>query len=181
MGTIDIVILILLGIGAYSGYKQGLFIGILSIVAFMIGIVFAFKFMHWGADILAERVESLTFMLPFISFVIIFLIVVITIRILAYLVKKTLGLTILGAFDDFAGAVLGILKWGFMLSLLIWVMQTFGMEMPKGEIQKSSLFPVLEPFAPMVIDLLGAVTPAIQNAVERINELIIERQDVTVD
>ena len=137
--------------------------------------------MHWGADILADRVESLTFMLPFISFLIIFLLVVITIRILAYLVKKTLDLTILGTFDDFAGAVLGMLKWAFMLSLLIWVAQSFGMEMPEEELGESSLFPVVEPFAPAVIDVLGAVTPAIKNAVERVNELIIESHDVAVD
>ncbi|MBD8488363.1 CvpA family protein [Echinicola sp. CAU 1574] len=181
MGAIDIVILILLAIGAYSGYKQGLFIGILSIVAFIIGIVFAFKFMHWGAEILAERVESLSFMLPFVSFLIIFLIVTITLRILAYLVKKTLDLTILGTFDNFAGAVLGILKWAFMLSLLIWAAQSFGIEIPKKKLEESTLYDVLEPFAPMVIDGVGVITPAIQDAVERINELVIESQDAATD
>ncbi|AWW30360.1 CvpA family protein [Echinicola strongylocentroti] len=181
MNTIDIIILILLAIGAYSGYRQGLFIGILSIVAFIIGIVFAFKFMHWGADLLAERVESLTFMLPFISFLIIFLLVTITIRILAYLVKKTLDLTILGTFDNFAGAILGLLKWGFMLSLLIWVAMSFGVEMPREELEKSYLFGVLEPFAPLVIDAMGAITPVIQDAVGRINELVEKSQDAVTN
>ena len=110
MSTIDIIILVLLVIGAYSGYKQGLFIGILSIVAFFIAIVLAFRFMHWGAEILAERVESLTFALPFVSFIIIFFAVTITIRILAYMVKKALDFTILGTLDSFGGAVLGLAK-----------------------------------------------------------------------
>ncbi|AGA76937.1 CvpA family protein [Echinicola vietnamensis] len=181
MNTIDIVILILLAIGAYSGYRQGLFIGILSIVAFIIGLVFAFKFMHWGAELLATRVESLTFMLPFISFLIIFLLVTITIRILALLVKKTLDLTILGTFDNFAGAILGLLKWGFMLSLLIWAAKSFGIEMPREKLEESYLFTVIEPFAAIVIDMVGVITPAIQDAVGRINELVEKSQDAVAN
>src|SRR5690606_10885216 len=125
LSTIDIIILILLAFGAFSGYKQGLFIGLLSIIAFFIGIILAFKFMHWGADMLAERVESLTFMLPFISFIIIFLIVTITIRVLAFMVKKALDLTILGTFDNFAGAVLGLFKWVVMITVFLWVARSF--------------------------------------------------------
>src|SRR5680860_153490 len=129
--------MILLAIGAYSGYKQGLFIGILSIVAFFNGIIFAFRFMHWGADMLAERVESLSFMLPFISFIIIFLVVTIVIRILAYLVKKALDLTILGTFDNFAGAVLGLFKWAVMISLLFWVGKMFEYKLPESLVKNS--------------------------------------------
>ncbi|WP_215224281.1 CvpA family protein [Echinicola shivajiensis] len=177
MGAIDIIILILLGIGAYSGYKRGLFIGILSIVAFIIGIVFAFKFMHWGAEILAEKVESLTFMLPFVSFLIIFLIVTLTIRLLAYLVKQTLDLTLLGTFDNFAGAILGILKWAFMISLLIWAANSFGIEFPEEDLEESRLYNMLEPFAPFIINIIGSITPVIKDAVDRINELVNMSQD----
>ncbi len=172
MGTIDWVILILLAIGAYSGYKQGLFIGVLSVVAFIVALVLAFKFMHWGAAILAERVESLTFMLPFVSFLIIFLMVVLVIRLFAYLVKKTLDLTIFGTFDNFAGAVLGLLKWAFMVSLLFWVARSFEIVIPEDKMQESSLYPIIQPIAPVMIDLLETFTPAIRDAMEGIQDLI---------
>lgn len=181
MSAIDIIILILLAIGAYSGYKRGLFIGILSIVAFFIGIILAFKFMHWGAEMLAQQMESLAFMLPFISFVIIFLLVTITIRICAYMVKKALDLTLLGGFDNFAGAILGLLKWAFMISLLIWAARSFGVDIPKKQLSKSDLFPVIEPFAPFLVDGLSVITPVIQDAVERINELVIPSADAAAD
>jgi membrane protein required for colicin V production len=60
----------------------------------------------------SEKVESLTFMLPFIAFILIFLAVTITIRVLAFMVKKALDLTILGTFDSFAGGLLGSIQVG---------------------------------------------------------------------
>ncbi|MDN3671288.1 CvpA family protein [Echinicola jeungdonensis] len=153
MGHIDII-----GHWGLQWLQAGAFIGVLSVVAFIVGLVLAFKFMHWGAAILAERVESLTFMLPFVSFLIIFIFVVLVIRLLAYLVKKTMDLTILGAFDNFAGAVLGMLKWAFMVSLLFWVGHSFEVVLPEEKMEESSLYPIVQPIAPVVIDLLDTFT-----------------------
>lgn len=172
MSTIDIIILIMLAIGAYSGYKQGLFIGLLSIVAFFIGIILAFKFMHWGADMMAERVESLTFMLPFISFIIIFFIVTIVIRILAFLVKQALDLTILGTFDNIAGSILGLFKWAVMISLLIWVGTSFEYKIPEKWVENSVIYPVIIPIAPAMVSLLDDYTPIIDQSIQAIKELV---------
>lgn len=162
----------MLGVGAYSGYKQGLFIGLLSIVAFFFGIIMAFRFMHWGAEVLAERVESLTFMLPFVSFLIIFFVVTATIRILAYLVKKALNLTILGTFDSFAGMVLGLFKWSLMISLLFWVAHAFDFHLPEKMTENSVLYPSLLPIAPTLVSVLDQYTPVIENTITAIKELV---------
>ena len=162
----------MLAIGGYSGYRQGLFIGLLSIVAFFIGIILAFRFMHWGAELLAEKVESLTFMLPFIAFIIIFLAVTITIRILAYMVKKALDLTILGTFDSFAGAILGIFKWVVMISLLLWVAKSFEFHFPKKLIEGSVIYPMVVPVAPTLVAMLDNYTPIVDKAIETIQDLV---------
>jgi membrane protein required for colicin V production len=162
----------MLAIGGYSGYRQGLFIGLLSIVAFFIGIILAFRFMHWGAELLAEKVESLTFMLPFIAFIIIFLVVTITIRILAYMVKKALDLTILGTFDSFAGSILGIFKWAVMISLLIWVAKSFEFNFPKNLVEGSVIYPLVVPVAPTLVAMLDNYTPIVDKAIETIQDLV---------
>lgn len=164
--------MILLAIGAYSGYKQGLFIGILSILAFFIGIILAFRFMHWGAEMLAERVESLTFMLPFISFILIFLVVTVVIRILAFMVKKALDLTILGTFDNFAGAILGLFKWAIMISLLFWVGHTFEFSLPEKLVENSVIYPLIIPIAPAFVSLLDTYTPIIDQSIVAVKELV---------
>lgn len=128
--------------------------------------------MHWGAEMLAERVESLTFMLPFISFIIIFLVVTIIIRILAYLVKKALDLTILGTFDNFAGAFLGLFKWAVMISLLFWVGKTFEYKLPENMAKNSVIYPVITPIAPALVSMLDAYTPIIDQSIAAVKELV---------
>lgn len=172
MNTVDIIILVLLAIGAFSGYKQGLFVGVLSIIAFFVGIVFAFKFMHWGADLLADKVESLSFMLPFISFILIFLAVTVAIRILAFLVKQALNLTILGTFDSFAGAVLGLFKWAVMISLILWVGNSFEYTLPESLVENSVLYPVIIPIAPTMVSFLDDYTPIIDQSISAVRELV---------
>jgi membrane protein required for colicin V production len=167
----------MLAVGAFSGYRQGLFIGILSILAFFIGIILAFRFMNWGAELLADKVESLTFMLPFVAFILIFLAVTITIRILAYIIKKALDLTILGTFDSFAGAILGILKWSIMISLLIWVANSFEFQVPEEMKKGAVVYPVIVPVAPTMVGVLDDYTPIIDTAIATIKELVNSSAD----
>jgi membrane protein required for colicin V production len=167
----------MLAVGAFSGYRQGLFIGILSILAFFIGIILAFRFMNWGAELLADKVESLTFMLPFVAFILIFLAVTITIRILAYIIKKALDLTILGTFDSFAGAILGILKWSIMISLLIWVANSFEFHVPSEMKNGAVVYPVIVPVAPTLVAVLDDYTPIIDTAIATIKELVNNSAD----
>ena len=158
-----------------------MFIGVISIVAFFVAIILAFHLMDWGAEILASRIENLTFMLPFVSFLIIFLIVIIGIRSLAFLVKKTMDLTILGSMDNVAGSVLGILKTGFLLSLLLWVANSFEFEVSQTMITESSMYPYLQPIAPFMINLVDAYTPIINQAVESIQTLVNTARDAAID
>ena len=181
MSTIDLIILGMLAVGAFSGYRQGLFIGILSILAFFIGIILAFRFMNWGAELLADKVESLTFMLPFVAFILIFLAVTITIRVLAYIVKKALDLTILGTFDSFAGAILGILKWSIMISLLIWVANSFEFQVPAEMKKGAVVYPVIVPVAPTMVAILDDYTPIIDTAIATIKELVNSSADDLVN
>lgn len=181
MATLDIIIFIILGIGAYSGYRNGLFIGIISIVAFFVAILLAFHLMDWGAEVLAAKVDNLTFMLPFVAFLIIFLLVIISIRSLAFLVKKTIDLTILGSLDNVAGSVLGILKTSFILSLLLWVANSFDFKVSEDWITASKVYPIIQPIAPFVITLVDAYTPIINQAVSTIQDLVNTAKDAPVN
>ncbi len=128
--------------------------------------------MYWGAEILSDKVQSLSFMLPFVSFVIIFLLVTITIRILAFLLKKALYLTLLGAFDSFAGAILGLVKWAIMISLLFWVAHSFEFKLPEQFTDGSVVFPFILPLAPKLVAALNNYTPIIETTIATIREMV---------
>ncbi|GHB30472.1 CvpA family protein [Mongoliitalea lutea] len=172
MATLDLIVFLLLGIGAFTGYKQGFFISILSIVAFVFALVMAFQLMGWGATILSQRVENLTFMLPFVAFIMIFLGVILIIRGLGFLVKKTLDLTLLGSFDNIAGAVLGVIKTAFTISLFIWVTVSFEFSFLQDWQEKSTVYAYIEPIAPVFIRWIDAYIPFIQETINLIQELV---------
>lgn len=181
MEAIDIFILVFLAIGAYSGYKQGLFISILSVVAFIIALILAFHFMDWGAQRLAQHVTELTFVLPFIAFIMIFLGVILIIRGLAYLVKKTLDFTILGSVDSIAGGVLGVLKTAFILSFFLWIAASLEFKFTEEWTADSKSYPLIQPLAPAVIGFLDDYTPIISEAIQSIQALVKLSADGTAD
>lgn len=181
MGTLDFIILIFLALGAYNGYKQGLFISILSIVAFILALILAFHLMDWGAQRLAENVTELTFALPFVAFIMIFLGVILIIRGLAFLVKKTLDFTILGSVDSMAGGILGVLKTAFILSFFVWVADSFDFKLTQDWTEKSKSYPLIQPLAPVAVQFLDVYTPVINDAVTTIQSLVKVNYDGTAD
>lgn len=172
MATLDLIVILFLGIGAYTGYKQGFFISILSIVAFVFALIIAFQLMGWGATVLAERVDNLTFMLPFVAFIMIFLGVILIIRGLGFLIKKTIDLTLLGSFDSIAGAMLGVVKTAFALSLFIWVTVSFEFSFLQDWKVNSKIYGYVEPIAPVFIRWVDHYVPFIQDTITHIQELV---------
>jgi len=178
---LDLIIVVVLAIGVYEGFKEGLFIGILSIVAFVFALILAFHLMNWGAEFLSKRVDEMTFMLPFVAFMLIFFGVILTIQGLAFLVKKTLDFTILGPVDNIAGGILGLFKTIFILSLFIWIADSFDYSLPKDWIQDSKTHSYVEPIAPVVIEALDDHIPVIKNTISSFQEIVKKTADGLID
>jgi len=181
LNILDVFIVVFLALGAYSGYKEGLFIGLISIVAFIFGVILAFHFMSWGADLLAKHVDEMTSLLPFMAFILIFFGVILIIRSLAFLVKKTMDFTILGSVDNVAGGILGFFKTVFILSLFIWIAGAFDYSFPKDWTNNSETYNYIGPVAPVVIDAVDDYTPIIKNTIASIQELVKKTADGLTD
>lgn len=181
MATLDWIILAFLAIGAFSGYREGLFLSLLSIVAFFMAMLMAFHLMDWGATFLAKHVEKMTFMLPFVAFVMTFLGVLISIRVLAYLMKKSLDITLLGTVDNVAGAFLGMFKTVFVLSLLLWIAESFEFKLTEKWAKESTGYTYVQPIAPFTIRVLDNYTPIVSRTITSIRDLVKQAEDVVVD
>lgn len=158
MVIVDFVILVLLAIGAYKGYKDGMLVTILSFLAFIIGILAAFKLMDTGMKFLGKYVAN-NQLLPFISFVVIFILVYILIILFSKFLKNTLNYTLLGRFDEVAGAILGIVKMAFGISLLIWLIDVIHLNYMVNIFKGSFFYPYLVQFAPKLVSWVSHVIP----------------------
>ncbi|WP_186300059.1 CvpA family protein [Algoriphagus algorifonticola] len=178
---IDIIIVGVLLLGAYEGYKQGFLLGILGLFGFVIAVILGFYFMDPLAAWLGENVESVNISYPVIGFLIIFVISLLLIRIFGWVLKKVMDLTILGTFDSFAGVLFGVVKAGFFLSLFLWFTKEFDFDFPKKWERNSEMIGYIEPWAPGVIDSVSPFFPEVESTKSSFEKLVEKVKDVTVD
>lgn len=171
MKLLDIILLIPLIFGAWSGFRKGLLLEIIGILAFVLGIIGGFKLMELGMTYLDDYFEGLDHLLPFLSFIIIFLAILLLVNMVGKAVKKLVDMTLLGGVDKFAGAVVGLAKWAIGLSLILWLTHHFGIELP-GQDEDTVLYPYLTDLGPNLIQSLQVVIPFAEDMIESIKELV---------
>lgn len=159
MKVIDIVFLVFLLIGAYMGFKKGLLLEIITFFGLIIGIIAAFKLLNIGIEFLQETWGWESVLLPYLAFILIFLLVFFGIHILGKTLKKILDFTLLGNADNLAGALLGISKMAFGISLLLWLTRAASIEFPDNVTSGSVLFDPLVDFAPTMVYWITQVIP----------------------
>lgn len=172
MNALDIVLLVFLVLGAYRGFKKGLFTEIIGLLAFILAIVGSFKLLHVGLTFLENQFGSFGRIGPYIAFVLIFIAVLGLVNFIGRFVKKAMDLTLLGSLDNFAGAALGVLKWAIVVSIFIWLTNTVGFLLPEETRQSSFFYPILEPLGPKVIDLVSVLIPYGKDLIASIKEML---------
>ena len=161
MATLDILILIPLAWGAYNGYRKGLLVEIVAIIAFVIALIVGFKFLQFGIDLLAPYIsrELARKFLPWLGFSIIFFPVVFMINRMGFALRRSLKYTILGTFDSVAGAAVGLFTWVFGISVVLWLFSFMNVKMPVNQARDSFMYPLLRPVAPKVMDVATVWMP----------------------
>ncbi len=166
----DLVVVILLGIAAFKGYNKGLFLSLLSIVAFIVSLILAFVLLDIGVEFLQNRVNGFDGLLPYIAFLMIFGLLALLINLGGTMVKKAMDVTLLGSVDSVAGAIVGVFKWIFGLSMILWLTEWAGLQIFDETMERSKLLSYIQPVAPWVIDKLSVLWPLIETTFESIKE-----------
>jgi membrane protein required for colicin V production len=170
LSTADIILIVFLIIGGYSGYKKGLILEIIAILAFILAIIGGFKLLHLGMDIIASFYDGFGNLLPFMAFMLIFVAVIIVVSIVGRIVKKIIDWTPLGSVDNVAGAVLGVFKWALILSILMWMFNSIGISLPSSMMHNSSLYPVIAGVAPKVFEWITVVFPSFELFIDSVTD-----------
>ncbi len=159
MSSIDIVLGIIILIGAYSGYKDGFIVSLFSLFAIMLGILGGFKLMGTIMVFLSSKYNVDEKVLPYLSFAVVFVIIVIFVNLLGKLIKASLGKSILGQLDQGVGALLGLVRVTFMLSTMLWIADSLTLDFPKHWTTNSWLYPTTANFAPKVTTWISEFLP----------------------
>ena len=159
MSGIDIVLGLLILLGAYHGYKAGFLLELFSLVAIVLGVLAGFKFMGWAMVMIGEKVHINKNVLPYVAFAFVFVAVVIVVNLLGKLVKASVDKTFLGPADEIGGAIVGLVRTTFVFSIALWIVDSLKLSFFSEWTENSWLYPLVAGLAPKFTHWISGVFP----------------------
>jgi membrane protein required for colicin V production len=155
---IDIIFFILILIAMTRGYRRGLIVAVFSFLGIVIGLAAAIKLSATVADYLKDSIRVSSRWLPIISFLIVFIGVVILIRWLANIIQAAMDVTMLGWVNKIGGAALYIIIFTAVYSVFLFYGTSAHILSPHA-VNASATYPYIKPWGPAVIDSFGKIIP----------------------
>lgn len=162
MSTFDIVLALPLAYGIFQGFRKGLLQEVVSVIALVLGFVLGLKLLTSAIPVVQEFIGKAHGLLPFISFLVVFVLIILGVRLLGAGLKKILHLTPFGTFDNVLGGALGGLKWCLAISLLLYVASLAGLGISSATAQTSVIYPFVLKASPVALDGLSFLLPFIK-------------------
>ena len=147
----DIIAIIILLTGAWSGFRKGFVVSIASFIAIIAGGLGAFYFSDLMGDLLSNHFDLSANQIAVASFTLTFLIVVAAVHLLAKALEKMLKLVALGLINKLGGAAFGLLKNATILSLVIYGLSGFNGVLPEDLGEDCTVYPHVEAIAPAIM------------------------------
>jgi len=153
MNWLDIGIIIILVGGLASGFKNGFVGEMASLAGLILGIWGAVKFSWWTGDML-ERFGLKFSLMPAISFILTFLVIVIVMQLLAGIISQLLKAISLNWINRIAGIIAGMLKAAILVSVILLVLDVVSTKHPIISPSTRNESVLYEPIAQLVPTLL---------------------------
>ena len=159
---LDILTGTILIIALLKGYKNGFIRALISFFSLLIGLIVAFQFAGWVAGQLKEHTKIASHWLPFISFILVLILVLVILKWIASFLQQTAEWLLLGWLNK----LLGIVLYGFiyftMLSAVIYFLQVLGV-VEATEMKETYTYDYLQKWWPYCMEKAAIVIPSIKS------------------
>ena len=157
ISMLDIILIVPIAWFTYKGFSKGLIIELATLIALLLGVYIAGNFSYYTADLLRDSFDFHSKYMSIISFSLTFIAVVFLVMLFGKSLEKVVNMLMLSFVNKLAGAAFGLLKITFVLSILIFILTTFGLEdrLVDKEVQaKSYLYEPVKSIAPFVFPVV---------------------------
>jgi membrane protein required for colicin V production len=155
---IDLIFAVLMIFALIQGYRRGLIVAVFSFIAIIIGLAAAIKLSTVVAKHLGQSVKISDKWLPIISFVLVFIVVILLIRLGAKAIQRLTETVMLGWVNRLGGIILYAAIYTTVFSIVLFYAGQIKIIKPET-IQASITYPFIRPWGPKAIDSLAAVIP----------------------
>ena len=152
MNYLDIIIAILLFLFGFKGFRKGLIIEVVTLLAFGVGIYGAMHFSDFTAEHLQDFMEINPKYLNTIAFVLTFILLAVVVNIIGHWLTNLIKAMNLNFWNKLGGFVFGVAKGVLLCSVLVLVLNNFqllGVIKPEVK-ERSKLYPYIEQTVPYV-------------------------------
>ncbi|MEX2639399.1 MAG: CvpA family protein [Balneolales bacterium] len=171
MNLIDLIILVPLILFAVRGFKNGLIKELFGALGLVLAIFFSFQYMAELSAFIRVQLETDTAFVPYFSFGIIFLVVLLAVQVLIYFAEGVLNLVFLSLPNRLLGSVFSTLKSALVISVIFLIFS--GFSLPDDETASDSLFyPYIIQLAPLTYDTLAQFYPGASNYIEAVQDAL---------
>ncbi len=158
MHTVDLVIAVVLLLGAIRGYQKGFFHEVATLAGLVAGVFLAVLASNMAGRIAENLVNWNIQVVKIVAFVIVFVLVAWLIRMLGVLLTNLFKALMLGFINRLAGFFTGLLKWALILAVLFMVVDFFDPEralITNRMRTNSFFFPQLEFLYDYITNMIG--------------------------
>lgn len=142
----------------FKGLRKGFVLGIFSVLALIIGLAAALKLSAVVAVYLQKNVVTASKWLPVVSFLLVFIVVILLVGLGGRLIKKTIDFAMLGWVDSLAGMLLYMVIYTIIFSVILFFAEKLLILKPQV-IASSIVYKYVVPWGPKVINNLGSIVP----------------------
>ncbi len=159
--VLDIIIILLIAFGFYSGYNKGVIKTLFSIVSVIISIAAALKLSPMVAEILVTTFNMKGNVALIVGLLLTFFLFLLFIRFVGNRIEALLTALKINFVNKLAGGVLMALLYGIMMSMVTGLVKDFRI-IDEQVFEESATYPMIRPLSSQSMTLFKKVQPEIK-------------------
>lgn len=177
MNALDAVVLLVLALFAFRGFKNGFIKEALGFVGIIAACFIAFHYMGPLSEFLSIHTSANHKYIPYFSAIVLFLGTLIIVELAIFFLTKLLQAIALGLPNRILGLVLSTLKAGIIISVVLLVLA--GFNVPSKQYQKASfMYPYVIMMAPATYNVIAWAFPNVKNYEKTIQDTISNNKHI---
>ena len=168
MGYLDIIILVVLAIGLFRGWKTGFIRQATNLAGIILAFVLAVIFMDSLGLVIETKLMDYPGLGTILAFLGIFVVVKVAFRFLSESAKTFIDSLHLGGVDRLAGSMIGGIKAGIIMSLILVSGSYFRLP-PTDAVDRSNLYPTVYEIVPSAWSFMVRQSSTIEDMKSRVD------------
>ncbi len=166
----DILFFAFIGFGFYRGFRNGIIYSLFSLAGFFLGIIAALKFSYMMVNMLHRFISMGPKTLAIVSFILVFILVVLVLRLIAWGLEQILKTFALNLPNQIIGGIIHSLIGLYVFCVLVWFMNRLEV-IPASQKSESHTYPYIANLAPQVVDISSQAIPMFKDTFAKFDTL----------